>query len=122
MSKGTSVIEGKSPVFCVLGAGHGGLAMAGHLALMGFTVNLFNRTEERIWAVQQRGGVDSRGKSKDRKLNIVTHRIEDAIRDADVLMVVVPATGHRYMAEVCAPYLKDGANRRSQSGPDARSH
>ena len=27
----------------VLGAGHGGLAMAGHLALMGHKVNLFNR-------------------------------------------------------------------------------
>ena len=33
----------------VLGAGHGGLAMAGHLALMGHSVNLFNRGEERLW-------------------------------------------------------------------------
>ncbi|MGQ9477335.1 MAG: hypothetical protein ACUVRH_02445 [Candidatus Bipolaricaulia bacterium] len=50
--------EGKRPRFCVLGAGHGGLAMAGHLALMGFEVNLYNRTEERIWAIQQRGGIE----------------------------------------------------------------
>jgi len=109
MPKETSVTKGKTPVFCVLGAGHGGLAMAGHLALMGFTVNLFNRTEERIWAVQQRGGVELQGEIEGfGRLNIVTHHIEEAIRDADVLMVVVPATGHRYMAEVCAPYLKDG--------------
>jgi opine dehydrogenase len=99
----------KPPVFCVLGAGHGGLAMAGHLALMGFTVNLFNRTEERIWAIQQRGGIELEGEIEGfGQLNVVTHRVEEAIRDVDVLMVVVPATGHRYMAEVCAPYLKDG--------------
>ncbi|MHB8094381.1 MAG: NAD(P)-binding domain-containing protein, partial [Candidatus Aminicenantales bacterium] len=109
MSKETSAVGGKSPVFCVLGAGHGGLAMAGHLALMGFTVNLFNRTEERIWAIQQRGGVELQGEIEGfGKLNIVTHRIDEAIEGADVLMVVVPATGHRYMAEVCAPHLKDG--------------
>ncbi len=33
----------KDQKFCVLGAGHGGLAMAGHLAIKGFTVNLYNR-------------------------------------------------------------------------------
>jgi opine dehydrogenase len=109
MSNGSTAVDGKSPVFCVLGAGHGGLAMAGHLALMGFTVNLYNRTEDRIWAVQQRGGVELQGEVEGfARLNIVTHRIEDAIRDVDVLMVVVPASGHRFMAEVCAPHLKDG--------------
>jgi opine dehydrogenase len=51
-------LEGRRPSFCVLGAGPGGLAMAGHLALMGFGVNLYNRTEERLWPVQQRGGIE----------------------------------------------------------------
>jgi opine dehydrogenase len=109
MTEGTPVANGKPPVFCVLGAGHGGIAMAGHLALMGFTVNLFNRTEERIWAVQQRGGVELQGEIEGfGRLNTVTHVIEEAIREADVLMVVVPASGHRFMAEACAPHLKDG--------------
>ncbi|MDH4196900.1 MAG: NAD/NADP octopine/nopaline dehydrogenase family protein [Candidatus Aminicenantes bacterium] len=109
MPNATAVDSGKSPVFCVLGAGHGGLAMAGHLAIMGFTVNLFNRTEERIWAVRQRGGVELQGEIEGfGKLNIVTHRVEEAIRDAEVLMIVVPATAHRYLAETCAPHLKDG--------------
>jgi opine dehydrogenase len=109
MSNGTLAADDKAPVFCVLGAGHGGIAMAGHLALMGFTVNLYNRTEERIWAVQQRGGVELQGEVEGfGRLNVVTHNIEEAIRDVDVLMVVVPASGHRFMAEVCAPHLKDG--------------
>jgi len=109
MPKEALADRGKTPVFCVLGAGHGGLAMAGHLALMGFTVNLFNRTEERIWAVQQRGGIELDGEIEGfGKLNVITHKIEEAIKDVDVLMVVVPASGHRFMAETCAPFLEDG--------------
>lgn len=109
MSNRTAAADGKSPVFCVLGAGHGGMAMAGHLALMGFTVNLYNRTDERIWAVQQRGGVELQGEVEGfGRLNVVTSDVAEAIRDVDVLMVVVPASGHRFMAEVCAPHLKDG--------------
>ncbi|KPK74828.1 MAG: hypothetical protein AMJ89_05350, partial [candidate division Zixibacteria bacterium SM23_73] len=34
--------------FCVLGAGHGGLAMAGHLAINGFKVKLYNRSRNKI--------------------------------------------------------------------------
>jgi len=109
MPKGKPEGNEKAPLFCVLGAGHGGLAMAGHIALMGFKVNLYNRTEERIWAVQQRGGVELQGEIEGfADLNIITSDIEQAIRDADVLMVVVPASGHRFMAETCAPHLKDG--------------
>ena len=33
---------------CVLGAGHGGLAMAGHISVMGFHVNLYNRSRKKI--------------------------------------------------------------------------
>ena len=48
-------------VFTVLGAGHGGLAMAGHLSLMGFDVRLFNRSEQRLWGVKSTGGIDISG-------------------------------------------------------------
>ena len=40
--------RGRDIAFCVVGAGHGGLAMAGHLGLMGFTVTLYNRTSENL--------------------------------------------------------------------------
>ncbi len=42
------------------------------------------------------------------KLNKITSNIGDAIKDRDVLMVVVPATGHEFIAKKCAPFLKDG--------------
>jgi len=34
--------------FAVIGAGNGGLAMAGYLAYRGFSVNLYNRTYSKI--------------------------------------------------------------------------
>lgn len=97
------------PKFAVLGAGHGGLAMAGHLAVMGFQVNLYNRSKERLWGVKSMGGVTLEGEVEGfGKINVATSNIDEAIRDVDLIMVVVPATGHGYIAEKCAPFLKDG--------------
>lgn len=101
----------EKPKFAVLGAGHGGLAMAGHLALMGFEVNLYNRTQARLWGVQTSNGIrieSEFGLEGLGKIKTATTNIEEAINDADIIMVVVPATGHRYIAEQCANYLKDG--------------
>ncbi len=41
--------------YTVIGSGHGGRAMAAHLALMGFHTTLFNRTPERVAAIRLRG-------------------------------------------------------------------
>ncbi|MEO0107553.1 MAG: NAD/NADP octopine/nopaline dehydrogenase family protein [candidate division WOR-3 bacterium] len=95
--------------FAVLGAGHGGLAMAGHLGLMGFPVALFNRSEPRIWGVKARGGIEIEGEIDGfGRLDIVTTDIVKALSGAQIIMVVVPASGHREIAELCAPHLKDG--------------
>ncbi len=42
--------------YTVIGAGHGGKAMAAHLALMGFAVTLYNRTPDNIAADQASEG------------------------------------------------------------------
>ena len=39
--------------FTVIGAGHGGKAMAAHLALMDFPVTLYNRTPDHISAIKE---------------------------------------------------------------------
>ncbi len=44
--------------YTVIGAGHGGKAMAAHLALMGFPVTLYNRTPDRVSVITARGGID----------------------------------------------------------------
>ncbi len=101
--------ENDSPRFCVLGAGPGGMAMAGHLALMGRRVNLFTRNAERLAPVIARGGVDVTGEINGfAKLDVVTTDAEKAIEHAEVLMVVVPATAHRSIAQLIGPYIRDG--------------
>lgn len=102
----------KKPVFCVAGAGNGGLAMAAHLSLMGFQVRLFNRSEDRLIAVRQRGGVElivrdgCHVPSGEAQIGIATTDPAEALEGADVVMVVVPATGHRFVAERLAPHLR----------------
>jgi len=92
----------------VLGAGNGGHAMAGHLALKGFPVRVYNKFEHEIVPMRERGGVILEGVVEGfGPLDLVTTDIAEAISDAEVIMVVVPANVHRFMAEVCAPYLRD---------------
>lgn len=98
----------KFPI-AVLGAGNGGLAMAGHLSLMGFEVRIFNRSEERIWGIKSTGGIDVVGEIEGHaNISVATTSFEEAIEGAELLMVVVPATGHKWIAEHIAPFLKDG--------------
>ena len=106
---GDVVEETNSPRFCVVGAGAGGMAMAGHLALMGRKVNLFTRNFDRLAPVIARGGIDVTGEVQGlARLNIVTTEAARAVEDCDVLMVVVPATAHRSVAQIIGPHIRDG--------------
>lgn len=99
------------PRFAVIGAGHGGLAMAGHLGLMGFDVKLYNRTPERLWGVIATGGIQIEsdfGLKGFGKVLLATTSMQEAIEDVDIIMVVVPATAHKFIAAQMAEHLKDG--------------
>jgi opine dehydrogenase len=102
----------ESPRYLVVGAGHGGKAMAAHLALMGFRVSLHNRTFEHVSAIKTRGGIDldsyPGGPRGFGRIALVTADIAEALADADVVMVVVPSTAHADIASAAAPYLRDG--------------
>ena len=97
--------------FTVVGAGHGGKAMAADLAARGFTVNLYNRTAERIKEIALRREIELEyedGRRRAGRLAVVTSDIAEALEGTDVIMVVVPASGHRDLARICAPHLRDG--------------
>lgn len=98
--------------FAVIGAGHGGKAMAAHLALMGFKVNLFNRTAAHIEVIKKRGGIELEspegGPHGFAQLGVVTSNMENAIKDMEVIMVVLPSSAHADVATAMAPHLKDG--------------
>jgi len=54
--------------------------MAGHLSLMGFSVNLFNRGEERIMGIKSTGGIELKGEIEGfGKVNLCTTSMQEAI-------------------------------------------
>lgn len=95
--------------FAVIGAGNGGQAIAGHLALKGYKVNLYNRTFQKLIPIIEKCGIELEGEVKGfGKLNVITDDIEKAIKDVDIVLVVVPASAHYKLAENILPYLRDG--------------
>jgi opine dehydrogenase len=98
--------------YTVLGAGHGGKAMAAHLALMGAEVALWNRTFEHISVIKKRGGVELEsaegGPHGFGSLSLVTSDMAEAVAHAQVIMVVLPSSAHADIARATAPYLQDG--------------
>ena len=98
--------------FTVIGAGHGGKAMAAHLSIMGAEIALWNRTFDHISIVKKRGGIELEstegGPHGFGKLKMVTSDMSEAIPFAQVIMVVLPSSAHADIAKAAAPYLKDG--------------
>jgi len=98
--------------YTVIGAGHGGKAMAAHLALMGFPVTLYNRTFEHVEVIKMRGGIELESREDVvhgfAKLEHVTSDLSDALQKAEMIMVVVPSSAHADIAKKMAPHLKDG--------------
>ncbi|MDP2872424.1 MAG: NAD/NADP octopine/nopaline dehydrogenase family protein [Bacillota bacterium] len=96
-------------VYAVIGAGSGGQAMAGCLALQGHEVRLFNRSPLRLAPLWRRGGITLTGSVAGfARPSLVTTDLEAAVSGARVLMVVVPATAHRELAEMLAPLVQPG--------------
>ncbi len=95
--------------FSVLGAGNGGQAMAGHLALMGFPVTLYSGNRAKLAGLERGGGLELEGviEGVARGVNL-TASPGEAAASADVLMVVVPAFAHRDIARMLAPHLHEG--------------
>ncbi|HEY59506.1 MAG TPA: NAD(P)-binding domain-containing protein [Anaerolineae bacterium] len=98
--------------YAVIGAGNGGKAMAAHLALMGKNITLYNRTYSHIEIIAKRKGIDLEsyleGPRGFGKFALVTSDLKAALEKADVVMVVIPSSGHADVAKAVAPHLKDG--------------
>ncbi len=95
----------------VVGAGHGGKAMAAHLSLMGAEVTLYNRTWKHVEAIAERGGVlvksneDVNGFGE---LAKVTSDLEEAVKRSRLIMLVVPAFAHAELAQKMSKFLQLG--------------
>ncbi len=96
----------------ILGGGNGGHAVAANLALTGFKVNLFELPQfaESFEKVLRTKEIQIDGVSVDgvAKLNLATTDIQQAVTEAEVIFVITPAFGHKPIAELCAPFVRDG--------------
>jgi opine dehydrogenase len=95
----------------VLGAGHGGLALAGYLGQRGHRVALWNRTFARIAPVAERGGICLTAPGATTSfapIDLATSDIGAVLSNARRIVVAVPASAHADVARECAPYLRDG--------------
>jgi len=93
----------------VIGSGHGGQAFAAHMTLKGNEVNLFSLSAEELKPVLERGGIElKRGVQGFCKLNKVTTAIDEAIEDAQLIMVVTPSVILNAIATLLTRFLRDG--------------
>jgi opine dehydrogenase len=96
----------------VLGAGGTGHTIAADLTLAGFEVTLYEEPylKESLKAVSERGGIEIRGTVHEgfAKVRKITDEIEEALKDANIVIVAVLASRHQRIAEICAPFLRDG--------------
>jgi len=109
----------------VLGAGNGGYTMAADLSMVGYEVNLYELPEyaENLKPIIERGGIEivsctpageelilpAGGKTGFVKVKgKVTSNAQEAIKDTEIIMLVVPAFGREAFIREFAPYLEDG--------------
>jgi opine dehydrogenase len=93
----------------ILGAGHGGFAAAADLTQRGYEVRLHARNAERFAALRARGGIEARGIVQGLvPIALTTTDVAEAVRGADLIMLVVPSVVHEPYARALAPLI-DGS-------------
>lgn len=111
MSRKEKVIQ-----VCVAGGGNGGFATAGDLTLRGFDVRLFEVPEfaRTIEAVKVKGGItveteDATGLPSGKATPmVITTDVQEAIKGADLILMVVPSYAHNRFAQEMAKVLQPG--------------
>jgi opine dehydrogenase len=93
----------------ILGAGHGGCAAAADLGRRGYSVRLHARSADRLAPLRAQGGIEARGIAQGLvPVDLLTTDVAEAVRGADLIMLVVPSVAHGHYARALAP-LVDGS-------------
>lgn len=95
--------------WAVIGAGNGGQATAGHLALMGYEVAIYDVSEETVKELNEAGGIRLSGVTEGfGQISFASTEIGKVMEGAEVVMVVLPSIYVASIARKCAPYIRDG--------------
>lgn len=93
----------------ILGAGNGGQSAAGHLALLGHRVRLYDRFHEVIEPLMQEQRIHLTGMIEgDGQLECVTDDVATAMNGAELILVTVPGFAFEYLATEMAHHFEDG--------------
>jgi opine dehydrogenase len=99
----------KTVTWAIIGGGNGGQSVAGHLALMGYPVRLYDIFRRTVDIINDQGGIKVDGVVQGfGALQFATTDLGKAIKGADAVMIIAPATAHRVIARDCSPHLEDG--------------
>ncbi len=101
------------PRFAVMGSGNGARAFCGQIAALGMPVRMFEPLEatadflklEKEREIFLEGDIKVHG-----RLDAVTMDPAEAMKDADVVLVVVPSFAHPSIFSRMIPHLKDGTH------------
>lgn len=95
----------------ILGGGNGALGFAAYLGLKGNLVRLWEFPEfrEHLNVVYEKGRVRAEGALEGEVAVKCFDELSDALKDATIVLAVVPAFAHKRLAEEITPYLDDRA-------------
>jgi opine dehydrogenase len=102
-------MSGSIREIAIIGAGNGGCAAAADLTLRGFSVRLYGRSLSTVVPIKDRGGIEISGALGDHfaPLATITNDAGEAIRGADLVMLMGPTHAHDAMAVTIAPHVAD---------------
>lgn len=87
----------------IIGAGNSGIAMAAHLSQEGNKVTLWNRSRTTISKLMETHLIHCDGVVNGAiPIHIVTHDINIALEDPDIILITTPANSHKELAELIA--------------------
>jgi opine dehydrogenase len=93
----------------IVGAGNGGCAAAADLTLRGFSIRLYGRSDTTIDPIRERGAIEITGALGDHVVEIrnATTDAGEAIRGADLVIIMGPTHAHSAMATTIAPHIDE---------------
>jgi opine dehydrogenase len=94
----------------VLGGGNGSFAAAADLALQGCEVRMWSKFPDELKDIKQTGTIRVSGPliQGEAPVALITDDIDEAVRDVEVIVSVLPAFTQVPIAESLAPHLRDG--------------
>lgn len=96
-------------VWAVIGGGNGGLTFAAHLAIQGERVRLFTKSQEKVDRISETNSITlQHGLSGVGTIEFATTDMEQVMRDATNVVIVLPSIWHEMTSRMLIPYLTDG--------------